>query len=70
MKDYYTPKYIDVEASYPHLANTYYRVMFDEEKWNGKHVQVIKVQMVYNGKIAAEKRPSESEINLIINNVV
>ena len=58
MKDYYTAKYIDVEASYPHPANTYYRVMFGEEKWNGKYVQLIRVQMVYNGKIAEEKSPS------------
>ena len=58
MKVFYPRKYIDVKASSPHPENTYYRVAFGEEEWDSKFVQVIKVQMVYDGKIAGRKSPS------------
>ena len=58
MKTFYPRIYKDVEASYPHPKKTMYRVSIGEEEWNGSFVQVIKVQMVYDGIVAGRKSPS------------
>lgn len=47
-----------VPASSPHPVDTEYKVSIGEEVWgNSRHV-VLKVQMVYEGKIAGRRSPS------------
>ena len=58
MKTFYPRISRDVEASFPHPDNTVYRVSVGDEDWDGSFVQVIKVQMVYNGITAGRKSPS------------
>lgn len=58
MKTFYPRTYTDVAASYPHPENTAYRVSIGDEEWNGTFVQVVKVQMVYDGNVAGRKSPS------------
>lgn len=58
MKTFYPRTYTDVPASYPHPENTAYRVSIGDEEWNGTFVQVVKVQMVYDGNVAGRKSPS------------
>lgn len=47
-----------VPASPPHPPNTQYRVSIGLETWGGEHHRVVKVQMVYDGKIADRRPPS------------
>ena len=48
-----------VKASPPQPAGTEYRVAIGTEKWgDGKEHEVLKVQMVYDGKIAGRTSPS------------
>ena len=58
MKTFYPRISRDVEASFPHPDNTVYRVSVGDEDWDGSFMQVIKVQMVYNGITAGRKSPS------------
>lgn len=47
-----------VSASAPHPEGTEYKISIGEEDWDGEFKTVIKVQMLYNGKIAGRKSPS------------
>lgn len=56
-----------VEASAPHPEGTQYKISMGDEDWDGQYQSVIKVQMVYNGKVAGRKSPSypvESDDNI------
>ena len=55
---FYPKKSLLVDASAPHPKNTQYKVSVGEEDWGGKTQTVIKVQLVYNGKVAGRKAPS------------
>lgn len=57
-KVFYPEKYIMVKASKPHPENTEYKVSIGVEDWNGKHVKVVKVQMVYDGVLSGRRSPS------------
>ncbi len=58
MKTYYPRVIKDIPASYPHPDNTMYRISVGDEEWGGTFVQVVKVQMVYDGNVAGRKSPS------------
>lgn len=47
-----------VEASAPHPEGTQYKVSVGDEDWDGQYYSVVKVQMVYDGKVAGRKSPS------------
>lgn len=47
-----------VPASAPHPPETEYKVSIGAEVWEGQPRQVIKIQMVYKGKIAGKIAPS------------
>ncbi|HRO24375.1 hypothetical protein [Ottowia sp.] len=51
-----TPVFL--EASKPHPEGTQYRLSIGEENWDGLMVGVIKVQMVYGGKVSGRRAPS------------
>ena len=55
---FYPKRSVFVPASKPHADNTQYKVSIGEEDWDGELQTVIKVQMVYGGKIAGRKSPS------------
>lgn len=58
MKTFYPKKSILIPASDPHPKNTQYKISIGNENWNDEYVDVIKVQMVYDGKIAGRTSPS------------
>lgn len=45
-------------ASPPHPPNTQYRVSIGTETWGGENHRVIKVHMVFDGKVADRRTPS------------
>lgn len=45
-------------ASPPHPQNTEYKVSIGIELWDNYPAHVVKVQMVYNGKVEGRKSPS------------
>lgn len=47
-----------VMASPPHPSNTQYRVSIGTETWGGENHRVIKVHMVFDGKVADRRTPS------------
>lgn len=47
-----------VPASAPHPENTHYKVAIGEEIWGDEYLPVLKVQMVYDGKISGRRSPS------------
>ena len=47
-----------VEASDPHPEGTEYKVSVGDEDWEGRYHSVVKIQMMYNGKVAGRKSPS------------
>jgi len=50
---------IFVQASAPHPPNTEYKVSVGYESWGDPNpIKVLKIQMVYNGKISGRKSPS------------
>lgn len=55
---FYPRKSIYVKASAPHPAGTEYKVSIGDEEWDGYYHSVVKVQMVYDGKVAGRKSPS------------
>ncbi len=55
---FYPKKSIFLSASKPHPDNTQYKVSIGDEDWDGELHTVIKVQLVYNGKIAGRINPS------------
>jgi len=59
MKTFYPRKSIMIDASSPHPVNTQYKISIGDEEWeNGFFCKVVKVQMVYDGKVAGRKSPS------------
>ena len=46
-----------VPASAPHPANTQYKISIGYEKW-GTPEKVLKIQMVYNGKLSCRRSDS------------
>lgn len=58
-KVFFPRDYILVNTkSLKHPQNTQYKVSIGYEDWNGNHVEVIKVQMVYDGVVAGRRSPS------------
>ncbi|MCH5199305.1 MAG: MGMT family protein [Oscillospiraceae bacterium] len=55
---FYPKRSLLISASKPHPENTQYKVSIGEEDWDGALHTVIKIQLVYNGKIAGRKAPS------------
>lgn len=55
---FYPKLSVQVPASPPHPEGTEYRVSIGEEDWDGSYQTVVKVQMMYNGKVAGRKSPS------------
>lgn len=55
---FYPRHSIFVNASLPHPKGTQYKVSLGDEEWGGVFHLVIKVQMVYDGKVAGRKSPS------------
>lgn len=47
-----------VRATTPHTPNIEYKISVGEETWDGGNHQVVKVQIVYNGKISGRRSPS------------
>lgn len=47
-----------IPASAPHPDGTEYKISIGDEDWDGVFETVIKVQMVYDGKVAGRKSPS------------
>ena len=47
-----------VTASPPHPPNTQYRVSIGTETWGGENHRVIKVHMIFDGKLADRRTPS------------
>ena len=58
MKTFHPQKYVYLPASSPHPRNTEYKVSIGIELWDDYPAHVIKVQMVYNGKVEGRKSPS------------
>ncbi|WP_412066891.1 hypothetical protein [Rhizobium sp. SYY.PMSO] len=57
-KAYFPITYIDVPASEPHPANTYYRVSMGIEHWDNEEPRyVYKIQMVFNGVVVCDTSP-------------
>lgn len=57
-KVYFPDAAIMVMASPPHPPNTQYRVSIGTETWGGENHRVIKVQMIFDGKVADRRAPS------------
>lgn len=57
-KTFHPELYELVPASPPHPDNTHYKVSIGLEQWGGAYIPVVKVQMVYEGKISGRKPPS------------
>ena len=53
-----TDKTVFIKASHPHPKNTQYKISIGLEVWNEEHHEVVKIQMVYDGKIAGRRSPS------------
>ncbi len=54
-----------VPASTPHPPNTEYKISIGYEDWNNANpVKVLKIQMVYDGKISGRRSPSYPLDNL------
>ncbi len=59
MRTFYPRNAIQIPASKPHPDGTVYRISIGDEEWDGGVFHsVIKVQMMYNGKVAGRKSPS------------
>ena len=49
---------IYVDASDPHPKNTKYKISIGLEHWGETNHEVVKIQMVYDGKISGRRSPS------------
>ena len=59
MRTFYPRKARIIQASAPHPEGTQYKVSIGDEDWgNGTFQSVIKVQMMYDGKVAGRMSPS------------
>jgi hypothetical protein len=58
-KVFFPKDYILVPSkSAKHPLNTEYKVSIGVEDWEGTHIDVLKIQMVYDGKVAGRRSPS------------
>lgn len=58
-KIFYPQKSILVNASSPHPPNTQYKISIGSEDWGTSgFANVVKVQMVYDGKVEGRRSPS------------
>lgn len=57
-KLYFPDTAVMVVASPPHPPNTQYRVSIGTETWGGENHRVIKVHMIFDGKVADRRVPS------------
>ena len=58
-RTFYPRKTKYVSASEPHSPGTEYKISIGDEEWgDGTFQSVVKVQMVYNGKVAGRMSPS------------
>lgn len=57
-KIFYPERSEDVPASAPHPVGAAYRVSIGREAWGERHEHVVKIQMLYDGRIAGRKSPS------------
>ena len=58
-RTFYPRKTRFLPASEPHIAGAEYKISVGDEDWgNGTYQPVVKVQMVYDGKVAGRKSPS------------
>lgn len=58
-RTFYPRKTRFVPASEPHISGAEYKISVGDEDWgNGTYQPVVKVQMVYDGKVAGRKSPS------------
>ncbi len=58
MKVFNPRKSMVIDASSPHPDNTQYKISIGDEEWDGESHLVVKVQIMYNGKVAGRKSPS------------
>ena len=59
MKVFFPSKFVLVPASTPpHPPDTQYKVSIGDEDWSGKLQTVLKIQMVYKGKVSGRRSPS------------
>lgn len=57
-KVFHPQRFIMVKASSPHPDDTEYKVSLGTEFWDDYPATVIKVQMVYGGKVEGRRSPS------------
>lgn len=57
-RTFYPRKSILVAASEPHPEGTEYKISIGDEEWSEVYHSVIKIQMVYEGRVAGRKSPS------------
>lgn len=57
-KTFFPTKSISIPASKPHPDHTEYKISVGTEIWNKKNHVVVKIQMVYDKKIAGRRSPS------------
>ncbi len=57
-KTFFPHTYAEVNASAPHPRNTKYKISIGTEVWGNANHEVVKIQMVYDGKIAGRRSPS------------
>lgn len=57
-KTFFPIKSYYIDASFPHPLNTKYKISYGTEMWDSIPVEVIKIQMVYEGKVSGRKAPS------------
>lgn len=58
-KVFFPKDFILVDSnSSDHPPNTQYKVSIGAEDWNSRHIDVIKVQMVYDGRVSGRRSPS------------
>lgn len=59
MRTFYPRNTVIIPASAPHPKNTEYKISVGDEEWEGGVFHsVIKVQMMYDGKVAGRRSPS------------
>ena len=54
----YERKSVLVNASKPHPDKTQYKISIGLETWDDENHEVVKIQMVYGGKVAGRRSPS------------
>ncbi|HZW49192.1 MAG TPA: hypothetical protein VFF80_03555 [Bacillota bacterium] len=57
-RTFFPRKSVNIPASKPHPDGTEYKISVGDEDWDAVFQSVIKVQVVYDDKIAVRKSPS------------